>query len=217
MPRGTQATPLAVRFWSRVTKSPGCWKWQGWLDRNGYGQISVSQKDKQRLGAHRVALWLATGKKPPRNSVTRHLCNNPCCVRPSHLRLGTYAENTRQSVREGRNAFGEKSGMSVLTRKAVQIIRKSRGALNRFAEKYGVSISTIWAARVRRTWQSVKGHSQVTGYACGDRNRSSKLTEKNVREIRASPLMGIQLAKKFKVSKSVISVVRSRKSWKHVK
>lgn len=78
--------------------SQGCWEYQGGIDRCGYGKLCVSNR---RLGAHRVSYAIHKGDIPDGN-VVMHLCNNPSCVNPEHLVLGTQKENVRQSVESGR-------------------------------------------------------------------------------------------------------------------
>jgi hypothetical protein len=81
-----------ARFWRKVSFGPGCWEWQGWRDQDGYGQF-----DKMRT--HRVA-WLAVHQDAP--PVVRHTCDNPPCVRPSHLLGGTTQDNVDDKMQRGR-------------------------------------------------------------------------------------------------------------------
>jgi hypothetical protein len=80
------------RFWAKVQFGPGCWEWQGWRDQDGYGQ-----HDKMRT--HRIAYLIDHVDAPP---VVRHSCDNPPCVRPSHLLGGTMQDNVDDKMRRGR-------------------------------------------------------------------------------------------------------------------
>lgn len=89
--------PIAPRFWSKVHITDGCWLWTGAL-RNGYGRFG-SRPFKY---AHRVSWELANG--PTGDLKVLHRCDNPRCVRPDHLFLGTQLDNMRDRSAKGRTA-----------------------------------------------------------------------------------------------------------------
>ena len=119
----TTPSPVAERFAAKVRKSAECWEWQGYCNPYGYGSFNLNGKMQY---AHRVAWELANGTVPDGLCVL-HSCDNPPCVRPSHLFLGTLTDNSRDMVQKGRcrgaeNA-GEGNGRAKLTTGSVRLIR----------------------------------------------------------------------------------------------
>lgn len=91
--------PLAEAFAKWFTPSGGCWEWQGAIDRDGYGIFSYAGKTAR---AARMALSLS-GRPLASGEFACHHCDNPRCVRPDHLFVGTNTDNMRDMVAKGRN------------------------------------------------------------------------------------------------------------------
>lgn len=104
---GTTDPPRTMeqRFWSKVAKSDGCWEWQGHKFERGYGGFQVKNKDR---AAHRVC-WEIVHGPIPEGMFIDHLCHNPGCVRPDHLRLATPKQNAEN--RRGPSASNKHSGV----------------------------------------------------------------------------------------------------------
>lgn len=89
---------LIARFWSNVDKSGECWIWTGNRDDGGYGRLGFNYKQYK---AHRLSYDMEYGGLAP-GMVICHHCDNPSCVRPTHLFKGTQADNMRDRYRKGR-------------------------------------------------------------------------------------------------------------------
>jgi hypothetical protein len=107
--KGVELVPLLERFWGNVEKKgpDECWEWTGSKKRRGYGHLKVQGK---MVSVHRLSYELATGQSIPSGLIVMHICDNPPCVNPSHLRLGTVSDNNRDRCDKGRSAMGDKSG-----------------------------------------------------------------------------------------------------------
>lgn len=134
MRTGRPPLPVEPRFWARTVKSDGCWLWAAAVDRDGYGQLRVRGVQS---GAHRVSWAIHYGAIPEDLHVLHH-CDNPRCVRPDHLFLGTTADNTADMIAKGRHP------LITLTTTDVLLIRARAGADNTaLAVEFGVHKATI--------------------------------------------------------------------------
>ena len=144
---------FAARFWMRVTPMPDgeCWEWTGSRHQFGHGRLNTSGRT---TGAHRIAWEITHGPVPPGLCVL-HRCDNPPCVRPTHLFLGTIGDNNRDMHDKGRHRHGlgvqkgELNYTAKLTEADVREIRRLQGSVPRrvLAKQYGVGphhISDIW-------------------------------------------------------------------------
>lgn len=161
----TRYLPFATRFWALVAKTEddaSCWLWQGFLDRGGYGMVTLPRLlvtgASRTQRAHRVAWTLERGPIPDGLYVC-HRCDNPPCVRPDHLFLGNDAENQHDAIAKGRSARGERGGMSKLTDEKVREIRRLAAAREvtqrEIAAQFGVTVTTIEKIVGRRAWKHV--------------------------------------------------------------
>lgn len=99
---GRKDVTVEERFWDKVEKSgDGCWIWKAALFPNGYGHFKTKEKDNL---SHRFAWELQNGKIPE-GMILLHSCDTPACVRVSHLKLGTSAENSEDMVKKGRQTI----------------------------------------------------------------------------------------------------------------
>ena len=164
-----------ARFWSKVDKDgpvqphrPGidqCWVWLGSL-RKGYGYIRVFGVNYR---AHRLS-WLLSGSSIPEGLCVLHRCDNPSCVRPEHLWVGTQLENIADRHRKGREACGDRHGFAlhpeacargsrvgsarVTEEMVVEIRRRARqGERHKtLAHQFGITKLTVSMITRRKTW-----------------------------------------------------------------
>jgi hypothetical protein len=104
--------PIEERFFRFVIKTDKCWNWTGVIMNSGYGQFSADKG--KTLGAHRYSYELHNGKIK-KGCFVLHKCDNPICVNPSHLFLGTHQDNMNDKKNKQRQAVGSKNGISKLT------------------------------------------------------------------------------------------------------
>ena len=147
---------LEIRFWKKVQKGHGCWEWTGSKDRKGYGRIKPTLV-KGNLKAHRVSYELHIGPIPSGMSVL-HACDNPKCVHPDHLFLGTNNDNVQDMINKGRSLRGERNPMARLTTADIKDIRESasRGeSFRSIAARLNVSSTSVYCVAKGRTWTHV--------------------------------------------------------------
>lgn len=146
------------RFIARTdTKSvKECWIWNASRRPDGYGQWR--RADGQIELAHRAS-WRLFRTEIPKGAHILHKCDNPPCVNPTHLFLGSHADNMRDMWGKGRarpgQSRGEKHGMSKLTSEIVREIRTSSESGVELARKFALSATTVCDVRKRRTWKHI--------------------------------------------------------------
>lgn len=148
---------VIATFEKRYEAEPntGCWLWLGALFNNGYGQFRIESRTQL---AHRVAFAIYKSAIPPKWHVL-HKCDNPLCVNPSHLYLGTHQQNMEDRGKRGRSRGGSLVGIACpwakLTEDAVRAIRSDSRSATIAADTYGISESQFYRIKRRERWGSV--------------------------------------------------------------
>jgi hypothetical protein len=145
------------RFWRSVDKRSvdECWNWLASCPtNNGYGLFRV---DGKKTLTHRYS-WTLHNGSIPNGMIVMHRCDNPKCVNPAHLSIGTPADNAHDRDTKNRAAIptGEKHGCHKLTDAQVIMIRTSREASKVLAERYSVSSVQINNIKARRNWSHLQ-------------------------------------------------------------
>lgn len=153
-------TPLKTRFLAKVkTSGPipakrpelgPCWVWVAFLSPLGYGQI-LGNKRKLLL-AHRAA-WIIYIGDIPNSIFVLHHCDNPACVNPKHLFLGTQRDNIRDMVSKDRERFGERATNLKLRFEQVLKILSDTRRQRAIAADYGICQQTVCKIKQGRSWR----------------------------------------------------------------
>jgi hypothetical protein len=160
---------------ARCFKEPnsGCWLWEmstgDGLDT--YGRMFDKQTGKI-LRVHRAAWQSANGPIPAKLQVL-HKCDTPSCCRPSHLFLGTDADNRKDMSAKGRSTFGHRAAQAKLTNERALTLYNDPRPYKELVEIYQLSMGAIGNLKTGRTWSKVTGADRNA--EGGQRRRASTL------------------------------------------
>ena len=199
--------PLAEKLDEKLDKTGDCWVYRNANTSNGYAHMGVSYDPftKQRYPraryeyAHRIAWALHHGRWPEESMVVRHTCDNPACCNPEHLIEGTQQQNV-----DDRSERSDWQPTRKLTPEQVEYARSSHGTQLEVARELGVSQATISRLRLGANYSTRPR-----------RNPHRKLTEEQVREIRASD-RPFALGKSYGVAPMVVAQIRDGLTYKDV-
>lgn len=163
MPRGIyKRKSLVERYHNRIEKrnDSACWEWIGARDSDGYGHITIKIDGKTKwIKAHRLSWEYAFGNIPDHTCVLHH-CDNPSCVNPVHLFLGTQEDNMHDMKSKGRSSkrsrVGEDNGNSKLKEIQVLDISKDNRTLREISQQYGVTMATVSDIKRGKIWSHLR-------------------------------------------------------------
>jgi hypothetical protein len=143
-----------------VKKDSGCVEWQGFRTKKGYGQIGLGKKEDGITSTHR-AMYIAIHGSIPQGMIVRHKCDNPACVNPDHLELGTCKDNSMDMVKRGRTngPKGCRNFSNKLQVAEVLLIRKLYKdgiSLRTLAKQYSVNKNTVQDIVNHNKWKWLK-------------------------------------------------------------
>ncbi len=153
-----QKSTIASRFWPKVAicGEDECWEWQGYKSDFGYGLIRIGT---QQVAAHRLA-WTLTRGEIPAGLFVCHNCDNPPCVNPAHLFLGTAADNNADMFAKGRGRWDRQHCKGQANRQAKLTDEQAVGVMaclltgrykqSEIAESFSVSQTTV-----NRIWRGL--------------------------------------------------------------
>lgn len=142
--------PLQERFWEKVKKTDGCWEWTGYRTRKGYGEVYIRGEGSRR--AHRVSYQLHHGTVPKSMQIL-HRCDNPPCVNPDHLFLGTAADNTRDMLEKGRFKSAKLSDREVLEIRRKYASGETQDAI---AKEFHIDQTNVSQIVLGKTWKNLQ-------------------------------------------------------------
>ena len=154
-----ETSEILKRFWSKVDirSEEECWQWKGWCDEEGYGRFKMNGKGER---ASRAIVKLM-GQIIPKGEWVLHKCDNPTCVNPKHLYVGTPSQNSmdRENRKRGRPLIGSNNGYNKLDENKVTEIKSLLNCGFNNTEiglMYNVTRSTISYISSGKIWKHVK-------------------------------------------------------------
>ena len=159
---------VVARFWRKVKKTEGCWRWTGETNGKGYGRIVQERNHKAKnFLAHRVS-WIIHYGSIPDGLCVCHKCDIRSCVNPDHLFLGTVKDNAQDMVRKNRNAvfLGERCGSSKCNDSQVIQMREEYAngtIIAKIAKEYNLSFRATAKIVRGETWKHLLARPTALG------------------------------------------------------
>lgn len=139
---------IKKKFWSKADKTEKCWIWKGSIGSRKYGLFLIK---REHFRAH-ILSYLFT-KGDPSGLNVLHKCDNPNCVNPSHLFLGTQLDNMRDMIKKGRKRCRKKLTEEMVRMIKTELLHKSKNS--QISKKYSISNTTIENIKRNKIWETV--------------------------------------------------------------
>lgn len=196
------------QFWKLVDicERDECWKWQGDKNKKGYGVFTINN-GQNWLPAPKISFMIAHNfgiAEIPNSIVIRHTCNNPTCVNPHHLLLGTHKDNAQDRLKAGGYdcVRGENNCKAKLTQDQVKDIRAKwdtgKYTKHKLANDYGVTTGEIWRIVLNKTWHDPEYEIKYFDHV----HKFSNDVVKNIMKDRQNGVATKDILAKYKVSQS---------------
>lgn len=207
---------IKILLYKHVTKSDGCWIWNGCKNIHGYGEI---KPNRVHMNASRAS-WIAHKGKIQKGLFVLHACDNRSCTNPDHLFLGTAKDNMQDMIKKGRNKTlrGEDCSYSKLNNEIVLgILEKVKNGISTSIIAGDYNITSKYVNEIKRgnKWAHVGDRTEIPVI------ESNKIimNEEKVSEIRKKFREGyrvVDICKEYGVSRSTIDDIKKGRTWKLV-
>jgi len=141
--------PTEIRFWANVKKTDTCWVWTAYTYHGGYGQFRTKER---AWSAHKYSWFLHTGYAPGSDVDVCHKCDNPPCVRPDHLFIGTRKENHEDMIRKGRKP----TVLSLLQVHEIRKLAQLGRSNNEIAEYLHLTRDQVYRVTSGKCWKAIR-------------------------------------------------------------
>ena len=150
---------LLESFWKKVKKTNSCWEWTAVKTSKGYGHLPYARNWGFTTLAHRLSYLIHRGDIPE-GLLICHTCDNPHCVNPEHLFLGTQVDNMQDCLSKGRVRYithrGESNGRCKISREQALEIKHSLLPRKELMKKFGISRSMVGKIKSGSSWKELQ-------------------------------------------------------------
>lgn len=178
----------ADSFYSRVYEmESGCHAWVGPRCENGYGMWSRKLNGKRStIRAHRFAWILRNKKEIPEKMLACHTCDNPWCVNPDHIFIGSHKDNSEDMIKKNRGVYlrGSESNSAKLSLHQIEEIILSKEPATKLCRKHGVSATVIRNVRTGKSYRSEVEQAKRLAQKLWENTGNHEQCEKEISEWR---------------------------------